>query len=245
MTTMLFYSRAVPLNREQHRDLRVLQRPNPFGFSAQTNSVLLAAVEIPMAQQNYPIVFIGKEGGPFTLGVLVGLRDEENLFVSADGAWTAGAYVPAFVRRYPFVLAEAGENDPLTVYVDEAYDGISMTEGVPIFDDEGKESDYLKGVIDFLRNFHGEMKRTAQFASRLSELGLLESKVISVEREAVQQTLQGVWVVSEEKLRALSDEVVLELFRSGYLGWIYIHLASLANISRLAERLGERVGAPQ
>lgn len=240
MPTMVFYERAVALNREQHRDLRVVQRTAPFGFAARTNSLLLAAVEIPMAARDYPIVFVGQEGGPYTLGALVGLRDEENLFVDADGAWAPQAYVPAFVRRYPFVLAEGSENDPLTVFVDEAYDGVSMTEGEAIFDAEGKETAYLTGVIDFLRDFHGEMKRTAAFAARVAELGLLEPKTVSVERNGSNQVLQGLWVVNEDKLRNLPDDVVLELFRSGHMGWIYLHLASVANVTRLAERLAER-----
>jgi hypothetical protein len=237
---MVFYERAVPLNREQHRDLRVIQRPAPFGFASRTNSLLLAAVELPLAAREYPIVFVGQDDGPYTLGALVGLRDAENLFVNTDGAWAPSAYVPAFVRRYPFVLAEGAENDPLTVFVDEAYDGVSMTEGQPIFDADGKETEYLSGVINFLRDFHGEMKRTAAFASRVAELGLLEQKTVSIERDGASQVLQGLWVVNEDKLRSLPDEAVLELFRSGYLGWIYLHLASMANVTRLAERLAER-----
>lgn len=239
MTTMLFYQHAVPLNRQQHRDLRILQREHPFGFAAKTNSVLLAGIEIPVAAHDYPIVFVGQEGGPYTLGALVGLRDSENLCVTPEGGWLPGQYIPAFVRRYPFVLAEAGDSDPLTVYVDESYDGISMTEGSPLFDEAGQETEFMKGVTEFLVRFHAEMKRTAAFASRLSGLGLLEPKTVSVDRQGARQTLQGLWVVNEDKLQALPDEVILELFRNGYLGWIHLHLASLSNIARLAERLGE------
>jgi hypothetical protein len=88
------------------------------------------------------------------------------------------------------------------------------------------------------------MKRTAAFASRVAELGLLEQKTVSIERDGSSQVLQGLWVVNEDKLRSLPDEAVLELFRSGHMGWIYLHLASMANVARLAERLAERA-APQ
>jgi hypothetical protein len=43
-------------------------------------------------------------------------------------------------------------------------------------------------------------------------------------------------VVDEKKLLGLSDEVVLSLFRSGELSWIYAHLMSISNLKRLTHR---------
>jgi hypothetical protein len=238
---MLFYERAVALNRERHQKLRMDALPNHFAFAAKTNAVLLASTELGEAARDYPIVFVGPEGGPFALAALVGLRNNENLLVGADGKWDATTYVPAFARRYPFVLAEGEDKSVLTVCVDEAYGGLNEERGEALFDEDGKESTYLKRVLDFLRAFHADMTRTRDFATRLHELGLLTSKVITIEQQregkTERQLLEGLWVVDEEKLRGIDDARIVEVFRNGYMGWVYAHLLSLGNVRRLASRL--------
>ena len=168
-------------------------------------------------------------------------RNDENLLVDASGQWDPQTYVPAFARRYPFVLAEGEDKSVLTVCVDEAYAGLNAVRGEALFDDQGRESEYLKRVLDFLRAFHDDMTRTRDFAARLNELGLLVSKVLTIEQQregkSERQLLEGVWVVDEEKLRAIDDARIVELFRNGYTGWIYAHLLSLGNVRRLAARL--------
>lgn len=243
MANMIFYERAVPLNRERHQKLKIRIVPDHFAFAAKTNSVLLAGSEFAEACRDYPIVFVGSEDGPFTAAALVGLGDQENLFVDAAGAWAAGTYIPAFIRRYPFVLAGAETAETLMVCIDEAYQGLGEAEGEALFNAEGHESEYLKGVIDFLRLFHGEMKRTAAMGAKLAELGVLVPKVVTVERQGSKQTLEGLWVVDEAKLNALDDAKMLELVRTGYLGWVYAHLLSLRNVARLANRMDAPLAA--
>ncbi|GAA4012120.1 SapC family protein [Actimicrobium antarcticum] len=240
MTTMIFYERAIALNRARHQNLKLDLKSDHFTFAANTNSVLLAGSEFAEASRDYPIVFVGKEGGPFTLAALVGLGDKENLMVSASGKWEEGTYIPAFIRRYPFVLAGTDDAESLTVCVDEAYGGLNEERGEGLFAVDGAQSDYLNNVIEFLRLFHSEMRRTSTFAAKLAELGILTSKVITIERDGKKQTLEGLWVVDEAKLDALDDASMLELVRTGYLGWVYAHLLSLNNIARLAKRLDAR-----
>jgi hypothetical protein len=240
---MLFYERAVALNRERHQKLRIEPMPNHFAFAAKTNAMLLASTELAEASRDYPIVFVGAEGGPFSLAALVGLRNNENLMVDEAGLWDTGSYVPAFARRYPFVLAEGDDKSVLTVCVDEAYGGLNDARGDGLFDEGGKESPYLARVLDFLRAFHADMQRTRDFAARLNELGLLVSKVITIEQQrggkTERQLLEGLWVVDEEKLRGIDDARIVEIFRNGYMGWIYAHLLSLGNVRRLAKRLDQ------
>lgn len=238
---MLFYERATALNRDRHQKLKLKPAPNHYAFAAKTNAVLLSSTELPEAARDYPIVFVGQPGGPFSLAALVGLRNDENLLVDASGNWEEGAYVPAFARRYPFVLAEGEDNSVLTVCVDEAYSGLNETSGDALFDETGKETPYLARVLDFLRAFHADMLRTRDFAARLHELGLLESKVITIEQQRggkpERQLLEGIWVVDEQKLRGIDDARIVEIFRNGYMGWVYAHLLSLGNVRRLAARL--------
>lgn len=240
MTTMIFYDRAVALNRDRHQKLKIQLKKDHFSFSAKTNSVLVAGSEFVEASRDYPIVFVGKEGGPFTLAALVGLSDKDNLLVDENGNWEPDAYIPAFIRRYPFVLAGGDDAESLTVCIDEAYPGLNEERGEALFNADGTETPYLKGVIDFLVLFHSEMKRTSAFAEKVASLGLLTSKVVTIEREGSKQTLEGAWVVDEAKLNALDDAAMLDLVRTGYLGWIYAHLMSLNNVSRLAKRLDKR-----
>jgi hypothetical protein len=169
----------------------------------------------------------------------VGLRDRQNLMVDAQGRWAGGTYVPAFARRYPFVLARTDNDDKLTVCIDEVYPGLSTERGEPLFNSDGSETPYLKRVLEFLQLFHAEAQRTAAFAARLKELGLLVPKVIHIDRGGERQSVNGVWIVDATKLRGIDDARVVELYRSGYLSWIEAHLLSLGSLSRLVARLGD------
>ncbi|RYF25696.1 MAG: SapC family protein, partial [Comamonadaceae bacterium] len=120
---LLFYERAIALNRERHQKLKIQLKANHFAFAKKTNSVLIAGSEFAEAAREYPIVFVGNEGGPFTLAALVGLNDKDNVLVNDNGSWEPDTYIPAFIRRYPFVLAGSEGAESLTVCVDEAYAG--------------------------------------------------------------------------------------------------------------------------
>lgn len=243
MTKLMFYERPVALNRERHSKLRIDVKPDHYRFAARTNAVPIMSTEFMEAARDYPIVFVGEEGGPFNVAALVGLRDGENLMIDDAGQWQKGCYVPAFARRYPFVLAQGEDGDKLTVCIDEVYSGLNDEKGEALFDD-GKETPYLKRVLDFLQAFHTEAQRTAAFASRLNELGLLVPKVINVERKGQpRQALRGLWIVDVAKLRGIDDARVIELYRSGYLSWIEAHLVSLGSLVRLVARLDEHSAA--
>ncbi len=233
MATMLFYHSVKALNRELHRKLCLKRTENPFGFAAKTNSVLIAASEFAEASRDYPIVFVGSGNGFYGAAALVGLRDSENLFVDTQGYWRHHSYVPAFVRRYPFVLAEDGEQ--LTVCIDETFAGLGEKDGIALFEKNGEESAFFKEVLGFLHSFHVDMQRTKLFADKLAELGLLVPKTIALQEKTNKQMLDGLWVVDEEKLAALSENQIVELHRNGYLAAIHAHLLSLNNVGRLAE----------
>ena len=239
MTQLMFYERPVALNRDRHKALRLAPIENHFAFAAHTNALPIASGEFADAARDYPIVFVGEEGGPFNVAALVGLRDRQNLMVDAQGHWAAGSYVPAFARRYPFVLATTEADDKLTVCIDEVYAGLNSERGEALFNADGSETPYLKRVLEFLQLFHTEAQRTAAFATRLKELGLLVPKVINVDRGSERQSVNGVWIVDVAKLRGIDDARVVELYRTGYLSWIEAHLLSLGSLARLAERLGD------
>ncbi len=243
MATLLFYQKPVPLNAGVHLQTRLGGLAGDFSFSTQTNSIPLAAVEFFDTAREYPIAFTGQEGGALFPIALLGVRQNENLFVGADGRWE-GRYIPAFVRRYPFVLAEKQDADDFNVYLDEAYAGFGAVDGERLFTDAGEQTPFLKQALEFLSNYQGEIRRTRLFVERLQALELLIPRVLEVVRNSQPpMVLQGFSVVDEQRLMALSDAQLIELARSGFLAWIYAHLMSLGNVSGLAERLDRRINA--
>jgi hypothetical protein len=239
---VLFYERPVPLNRTQHKDLRLKGVPS-LKFAAAAHSVPLTGAEFPVAARDLPILFAGQsleEAGPMAL---LGLRQNENLLVDANGQWAPGAYVPAFVRRYPFILAEkpaGAEGDDFTVFLDEAYEGFGNTEGERLFKEDGSDSEMLTNAVGFLSEFQQHVTRTHWFMDQLRKHELLEPRNIRLQKEGSAINLNGLFVVNEEKLRQLDEKTAHEFLQEGVMGWIYAHLLSLPNIDRLAQRLDQR-----
>lgn len=241
MANLIFYEKTVPLDRVLHKDKRISVPADFFRFAAKTNSVLLAGGEFSMAALSYPIVFVGDPKQAVTAAALLGLRDAENLFVDESGRWEQGAYVPAFVRRYPFVLAEGDADDKVTVCIDAAFTGLGEAEGERLFEEDGRESAYLERNIEFLRRYRAEMTQTAEFARTLVELDLLVPKTVAIEMKDKKTALDGFMSVDENRLATLKDDQVLMLWKKGYMAWIFLHLASLNNVSRLAGRLSSEM----
>jgi hypothetical protein len=242
MAQQMYYEKPVLLDREKHRNRRV-QPTGGFGFARKSNSLYLAAAEFNEACKEYPIVFTRSPNGKTVPVAVLGLRAEENLFVDAQDRWLA-RYMPAFLRRYPFVLAEL-QGQSLAVCIDEAYPGLSDTEGQALFDEQGQETPFLKQTLEFLTQYQREHARTEAFCKRLEENGLLkETNARANLRDGRTFTLNGLLVVDEKKLLELPDAVALTMFRAGELHLVTSHLVSLSNIQRLADRLAERPEAP-
>ncbi|KAF0285429.1 hypothetical protein BA899_00070 [Spiribacter sp. SSL99] len=235
MADLLFYSEPVALNRDQHKSMKI-DPPKDYGFTRQTNSVALAGVEFAEASRNFPIVFTRSAGQVIPVAVL-GMRDEENLFVDSDGRWQAD-YIPAFVRRYPFVLAnQPNEQDQFLVCVDGS--AMSAETGNELFDADGQETEYLATATRFMREYHQRFQQTVEFAKKLDALGLLTERNARVTREDESAVVLGQFLsVDEQALMRLTTANVDELFRAGYMGWIYAHLISLGLFPALARRMG-------
>jgi len=245
---VIFYERPVPLNRTEHKDLRLKGVPN-LKFAMNTHSVPLTGAEFGVAARDLVIVFAGAETADAGPIALLGLRQSENLFVDAAGQWIPNTYVPAFVRRYPFVLAEKPadqEGADFTVFLDEGYEGFNTSEGERLFNDDGTDTELLTNAVSFLGDFQQNITRTKWFMQQLVKHDLLEPRNIQLQKGGKDDpsgksiNLNGLFVVNEEKLRALDEKVAHEFVREGVFGWIYGHLLSLGNIDRLVQRLEVR-----
>jgi len=242
MPSLLFYEKPVALNKVAHKDVKIAPLGGDYSFAAKTNSVIMAGIEFAEAAKEFPVVF-AKAGNDRILPVaLLGMRNNENLFVGEDGKWD-GRYVPAFVRRYPFVLAQLPESKDLTVCIDTAYPGYNAKDGQNLFDKKGANTPLLQRAIDFLSDYQRQYKRTEAFIKTLADLDLFMSLSAKVNMTSGQQfALTGFMVIDEKKLLKLDDADALKLFRAGELAWVYSHLLSLSNLSRLVDRVATRAG---
>jgi len=237
-----WYERPVLLDRERHRRRRV-QAAGGFAFARQAHSLVLAAAEFNEACKEYAIVFTRSPAGKVVPVAMLGLRAGDNLFVGEDGRWDA-RYVPAFVRRYPFVLAQLPGQEQLAVCVDEAFPGWNVTQGEALFDAEGRDTPFLRNALDFLGQYQREHQRSEAFCARLEQAGVLKEMNARADlADGRAFTVDGLLVVDEAKLMALPDATVLSLFRGGELHLVSMHLASLSNMQRLVDRMAARKSA--
>lgn len=231
-TTAFFYKQPVVLDREQHKGLRV-QNGNAR-FASKNQAVPLLVTEFPEACLEYPIVFSKGQDGQWLALALTGLSPDSNAFVDAKGAWNA-RYVPASVRRYPFILAE-GANDQLSLAADLSAPQLGK-EGEPLFDERGEPTELARNVMKLLGEFQGQAKLTEAVAKKLEEAQLLNQQNLQVRlgdgRNAV---VEGVWIIDENKLRELPDDKILAWFKGGELTAIHAHMLSLRNLVPLLER---------
>ncbi|WP_133718414.1 SapC family protein [Methylocaldum gracile] len=233
-TGLLFYRNIVALNAERHQSLRI-GAANDHRFAAKSHWVPLLAAEFAEACKDYPIGFAKAGNDGWVPVAVLGFEREENLFIDGHGHWTAD-YVPAFVRRYPFILAES-DVDPEpqhVVCVDETCAWLSVeAEGEPLFVG-GKPSAYLRETMDFLQDYHQQAKRTARFGQKLADWNLLiETQAAATTSAGQSFGLSGFWIVDETALNRLTIEKLHELHTAGELGWVFLHLASLTNFRKL------------
>ena len=229
-TQQLIYETAVPVNSGQHANHCVEVGPD-YSFASKLNSAPLMAVEFPQAASEYAIVFAGNSES-VTSAVILGVRDDENLFLSDKGEWHAD-YIPAFVRRYPFVFSNSEDGSTFTLCIDETFKGLNTEgRGQPLFTEDGKNSSYVDGVLSFLQEYRGQHMLTQAFCNKLIELNLLEPMEAQFTIGADQKMmLNGFMAVSREKLNALPGEVLSELAKTDQLELIYIHLQSMRNFN--------------
>lgn len=241
----MFYRQPAPVSAQRHEKAG-LKAQTGFGFAGETNAVTLAGSEFARAARYYPIAFTTGDS-PVPVAVL-GLRDRENVFVNENGQWLTGHYVPAYVRRYPFIFMSA-KDDPerLILSVDEGAENFEAESQAPFFVD-GKPSEAVSDVLRFCESFQVQHEDTRRFCQWLAEHDTLEDKVARVKLGSGEvHTMRGFRLLNPQKLRELTDEHVLLLHRRGWLALLHFHMQSLENWQRLAdlalkENEGERVG---
>jgi hypothetical protein len=237
-TQLLIYETAVPVSSGRHGKCAI-ETGKGYAFARKLNSVPLMAVEFPQAAPEYAVVF-AQSGDDVVPVVILGARQNENLYLGSDDAWQA-KYIPAFIRRYPFVFSPSEDGKTFTLCVDEAFQGLNyMGRGQALFDAEGKHTPYVDNVLKFLQEYRAQFLRTQAFCKKLKELELLEPMQAQFTLGSGEKmSLTGFLVVDRKRLKALAAETLHQLAATDELELIYLHLQSVHNFNTVKNRLIE------
>lgn len=234
----LFYKDLLPLNSRDHSDWKVSSFDNA-GFLANTHAIPLTVDEFVDAQRSYPIVFTAGEN-PLPIA-LMGLNEGVNTFIGDDGKLVGDVYVPAYIRRYPFILAKLrADSEDMSLCFDPTAGVVAkQDEGQALFKDDAKPTEYTDGVLEFCRRFEESGQRTRAFLEELKKLDILMDGEIAITRGDLPDrpfVYRGFRMVDEKKLRELPAETAEQLNKNGMMMLIHAQLFSMNLMRNVFER---------
>ena len=241
----LFYNGLEPLSSSAHSSYKT-RAADTAPFLAGTHAVPITIDEFVTAQRYYPIVFsVGENPVPLAL---MGLNEGVNVFVDADGKLLGETYVPAYIRRYPFMLARTNPNaDELSLCFDPQSGLVGdYEEGNPLFDG-GQVSETTTAILKFCEEFELSAQRTTAFMAELKETGLLIDGEASVQVAGMDQPFvyRGFQMVAEEKFRDLRGDELRKINQNGILQLALAHLFSLALVPEIFSKQVRQGKGPQ
>ena len=235
----LFYKNPTPIDAKKHADMS-LKKDFGFDFTQNINAVPVNMVEMPQISHYYPITFSPDDNA--TPVAILGLRDNENLFLDTKNNWLENIYIPAYIRRYPFIFSEIPDSDQLTLCVDNIADVVDINGKQRFFDSEGNPSELAKNALEFCKSYHGAAQQTLEFSRAIANSGLL------IEREAQinvagnkRINFSGFRIIDEKKLSEIDDKTFLEWRAKGWLPFLYAHLFSGGQWQNLTRLLNARL----
>ena len=242
----LFYNGLEPLSSETHGDWRI--RPQDTApFLVGQHAVPITVDEFPLVQRYMPIVFsVGDDAIPLAL---MGLNEGVNVFMGDDGKLIDNNfYVPAYVRRYPYMLARLRPDaEELSLCFDPTSDTIgAFPDGEPLFDG-GQPSEITKNILGFAESFEQAGARTQNFMNELRETGLLMDGEVSIQPDGADQPFvyRGFQMINEEKLADMRGDQLRKMTKSGMLPLLYAHLFSLTLMRDIFGRQVQQGKTPQ
>lgn len=220
------YDSVQALAANRHAGLR-LAPSNGHANAAKMSSIILGASEFAAAARNYPVVFSDDETDAMAY-VVTGYANGVNLYVDAKGAWRKETYIPAYVRRYPFIFIESEAGKRLTLAIDRNGGWFSETNGTLLYEADGTPSSVTKNGLAFCRAYKTELDRTRVLVRQIVDCGITISRRAEITLPGNKKAMiSGFRIVDEKKLAELPDATFLELRKSGALTLIYCHLMSM------------------
>ena len=229
------YKNLEILNKITHKENSVKEIKD-FSFAKNLINAPITVTEFFEACKNYPIFFAKDANDNWFASVMLGFKENSNIFVNDKGEWEKLHYVPAFVRRYPFVFVEQENNkEQLLVALDKEYlSSDKKDESRKLFDDKDENSKFLNNVLAFLNQFQADSIATKEFVKQLNDWELLEEKTATVITPKQEQfNITGLFIVNEDKLKHLSKKKRDEINDKNVIPLITAHLISLSNIQKL------------
>ena len=231
----LFYKNPMPIDAKKHTNL-ALKKDFGFGFTQGINAVPVNMIEMTQICHFYPIAFSPDDNA--TPVAILGLRDNENLFLNKKNEWQNGVYIPAYIRRYPFIFSEIPNSDQLTLCIDHSENIVEENGEQKFFDAEGKPSQLAQNALEFCKSYHAAAQATSDFSKALSEQDLLVQKEVQINVAGNRRiNFSGFKILDEKKFSELDDKVFLEWRAKGWLPFIYAHLFSGSQWQRLSALL--------
>jgi hypothetical protein len=232
----LLYRGLEPLNRQTHGDKK-LRRIDAVAEIGKTHAIPVTVDEFMLAGRHYPVVFSSGDA-PVPLA-LMGLHEGTNTFFDQEGRLLeSNIYIPAYIRRYPFMLARLSEDsDQLSLCFDPTAGALTDDDGSPVFDGDNP-SEATTEVLAFCEQFEQAGQRTAAFMQSLKEMDLLMEGEVAIQPEGAEQPFvyRGFQMIDEQKFRDLRGDELRKMNQSGTLSLIFAHLFSLSLVRDIFAR---------
>lgn len=235
----LFFKNPHPLNPERHAGAG-LNSLKDFGYARHANSVPLNLVEFFEAARSYPIVFTKNEQ-PVPVALL-GIR-EENYFLDGAGQWREQCYIPAYVRRYPFIFMEDAEAQRFILCVDEDAPHYAASEPAMPFYVEGaaEPAELTQNALKFCALYQQHHQQTIELGAALKQEGLLIEKLSTLRLpDGREERLSGFYILDSDRFTQLPEELFLAWRKKGWIALIDAILISYTNWKYLGALAGKR-----
>ncbi len=225
----VLYNDLVPLNSVDHGSWKA-RSVDKAAWVVKQHAIPLTVEEFPQALRDYPIVFsVGDNPVPLAL---MGLNEGVNVFFEEDGTLIGSPYIPAYIRRYPFLLAKIEQgSENLSLCFDPTTDLLgAFDEGRELFDAESQPTPHTKELLDFCQKFEEAGLKTRAFVDELTKADLLMDGEVAINRldgSGQPFVYRGFRMINQEKLRELRGDQLRKWNENGLLPLIYAHLFSL------------------
>ena len=229
---MKMYNNIELITKDEHKEFGVANVEG-FAHAKELTTSMITMSEYYQSCKNYPIVFAKNEEEGWFSVALLGL-EKENKFLK-DGEWKEDCYIPAYIRRYPFIYIKNEDNLLLGFDADHKVSKEEAGERY-FFDEEENTTEFVSNVLNFMNQVQNSTKATKEFIETLEELDLLEaSNITGTNAEGKEISVTGFWVLKEEKLNELTQKNKTILCKKSYMQPITAHLISLSNIQKLSK----------
>jgi hypothetical protein len=230
------YTQITLINSNEHKNSSV-KVYSDFSYAKEMINAPITVAEFYECCKDYPIVFVKDAQNNWSASTMLGYEEKKNLFVNGKGEWEKLRYVPASIRRYPFIFV-AQENNQLALGVDAtALSSAKEDDERKLFDEENKPTEFINNVLGFMNQFQGDAIATANFIKQLDEWELLEERTAQITTsDQKSYQINGFYTINEEKLQHLSKKKKQDICDKDAYPLITAHLISLSNVQRMGMR---------